>query len=385
MSNHPPVSTAEPSVPDISSLLSLIRAMVGELHPQWKNLCFKPDTHLERELGLDSMARLELRLRIEDTLGIALDEEAAIRATTADDLLQAIIHRKRATGFVASTRPDETSRATNASDLLMGHFGALDDQGSATGHSRHTPGEWLYAGYAWAVFLLLFAVIWVLLVITPFSSWRRKVAHLGARFFFLCTLTPFRVSGREYLTQDKPQVLAANHASYLDGFILTAAMDIPIHFIVKAELAGNPVARLLLQRFGVEFVDRFNAHHGANAVRRIAEKSRDGQSIVFFPEGTFTSFPGLQPFRMGAFVTAAHSKVPVVPVAIKGARQIVRGSVWFPYRGSIEVTVCHPIIPQGEGWQAALKLRDAARREITRFSGEPDLVGPPDASGQENA
>jgi 1-acyl-sn-glycerol-3-phosphate acyltransferase len=121
-------------------------------------------------------------------------------------------------------------------------------------------------------------------------------------------------------------------------------------------------------------VDRFNSHHGASAVQRIAEKSRNGQSIVFFPEGTFTSFPGLQPFRMGAFVTAAQSLTPVVPVAIKGSREIVRGSDWFPHHGAIEVTVCPPFMPHGEGWQAAVKLRDAARREITRHSGEPDLV-----------
>jgi len=95
---------------------------------------------------------------------------------------------------------------------------------------------------------------------------------------------------------------------------------------------------------------------------------------VFFPEGTFTAFAGLQPFRMGAFVTAARSRVPVVPVAIRGARAIVRGSEWFPHRGRLEVTIRPPITPQGEGWQVAIDLRDAARREISRYCGEPDLV-----------
>ena len=50
--------------------LSVIRTMVGEVHPHWKNLHFTPDTHLERELGLDSMARMELRTRIESLLGV---------------------------------------------------------------------------------------------------------------------------------------------------------------------------------------------------------------------------------------------------------------------------------------------------------------------------
>jgi 1-acyl-sn-glycerol-3-phosphate acyltransferase len=131
---------------------------------------------------------------------------------------------------------------------------------------------------------------------------------------------------------------------------------------------------MLLQRFGVEFVERFNANRGPSDIRRIADKSRNGQSIVFFPEGTFTTFAGLQPFRMGAFVTAARTNNPVIPIAIKGARNIQRGSNWFPRHGRISVTICPPILPEGEGWQVALTLRDAARREISQHCGEVDLV-----------
>ncbi|MGD2055231.1 MAG: 1-acyl-sn-glycerol-3-phosphate acyltransferase [Gammaproteobacteria bacterium] len=374
MSEQPRASAAEPARPDIGSLLALIRSLVGELHPQWKNLRFQPDTHLERELGLDSMARLELQVRIRRSFGITLDEATAIRALTANDLLRGMINQQRNPGSGEIALPQGTNLPGQASDLLMGPFGILDKAQTAAGDARRTAGEWLYAGYAWVIFLALFALVWVLLMITPFSSWRRRIAHLGARLFLFCSFTPFRVSGREYLTRDKPQILVVNHASYLDGFIVTAALDVPIHFIVKAELAARPVARLLLERLGVEFVDRFNSHHGASAVQRIAEKSRNGQSIVFFPEGTFTSFPGLQPFRMGAFVTAVQSQTPVVPVAIKGSRTIVRGSDWFPHHGAIEVTVCPPVMPHGTGWEAAVELRDAARREITRHSGEPDLV-----------
>jgi 1-acyl-sn-glycerol-3-phosphate acyltransferase len=77
---------------------------------------------------------------------------------------------------------------------------------------------------------------------------------------------------------------------------------------------------------------------------------------------------------MGAFVTAARSGAPVVPVAIRGARDILRGSHWFPFRGRIGVTVSEPIPPTGEGWKVALNLRDAARREISRHCGEIDLA-----------
>jgi 1-acyl-sn-glycerol-3-phosphate acyltransferase len=358
---------------DIKKLLTLIRAMVGEVHPHWKNLHFTPDTHLERDLGLDSMARMELRTRIEAQFGIPLQEAAAITATTPNELLRAL-QRTSAKPGAEGNAPENPARQNNVNDLLMGPFANAEQAGEIWRSRQPTAGDWLFALYAWPVFILLGTITWLLVVFGPFESWRRKFAHLGARALFLLTFTPFRVTGKEHLARDRAQIIVANHSSYLDGFIITAALDIPIHFIVKGELAGNLPARLLLQRFGVEFVDRFNAGKGISDVSRIARKSRDGQSIVFFPEGTFTSFPGLQPFRMGAFVTAARSRAAVVPVAIQGARDILRGSHWFPYRGRIAVTISAPISPEGEGWQVALNLRNAARREISRHCGEIDLT-----------
>jgi 1-acyl-sn-glycerol-3-phosphate acyltransferase len=361
-------ATKAPETPDIKVLLDIIRDLVGEVNPMWKNLHFTPDTQLERELGLDSMARMELCLRIKSSLGLSIDEDAAICAATPNDLMRAI------SPPADSGRTVTDDRIADVSELLMGNFGRKDEIAPAETPGRHSLAEWLYALYTWPVFIVIGLLTWLLVVIAPGAGLRRKLARLGARLFFACTFTPLKVTGTEHLDPGKPQVIVANHASYLDGFIVTAALDIPIHFIVKGELAGNVPARLLLQRFGVEFVDRFRAHHGPSDVRRLAVKSKQGQSLVFFPEGTFASFPGLQPFRMGAFVTAARSDVPVVPVAIKGARDILRDSEWFPYHGSLEITICPPIVPQGEGWQVALYLRDAARREISRYCGEPDLV-----------
>ena len=360
------------NTPDINTLLSAIRDLVGEVHPRWKNLHFTPDTHLEKELGLDSMARVELCTRLEASLGLQLDERAVAGATTPNNLLRVILHRHAAATHglpdTSGTGPD----GEDDSSLLMGSFGESGDTEDEV--SGHTPGEWLYALYGWFMLVLISVPTWILVVLAPFESWRRKLAHIGARALFTMTFTPLSVSGQEHLDPEEPHIIVANHASYLDGFIVTAALDIPIHFIVKGELARIMPVRILLQRFGVEFVDRVNGQKGASDVRRITLKSRNGQTIVFFPEGTFTTFEGLQPFRMGAFVTAARANVPVTPVAIRGARSIVRGSNWFPHRGRIAVTIRPPIAPSGEGWQVALDLRDAARAEIARYCGEPDLV-----------
>ncbi len=353
----------------MNELLAVIRKLVGEVHPHWKHLHFRPNTLLEQELGLDSMARMELHVRLEQALNVSLPEGTAVCSATPNDLMLAI--QAGFTGNSSYNACQADTGAGSAADLLMGSFGEPDNAVTSNSHSF---GEWLYALYAWAVFAILGLLAWILVVFTPFERGRRKAAHWCARALFACTFTPLKVRGHEHLDAQRAQIIVANHASYLDGFIVTAALDIPIHFIVKGELASNMPVRMLLQRFGVEFVERFNASKGASDVTRIANKSRNGQSIVFFPEGTFTTFAGLQPFRMGAFVTASRAKVPLVPVAISGSRNIIRGDNWFPQRGRIEVTVCRPIMPQGEGWRVALDMRDAARAEIAEYCGEPDLV-----------
>jgi 1-acyl-sn-glycerol-3-phosphate acyltransferase len=78
---------------------------------------------------------------------------------------------------------------------------------------------------------------------------------------------------------------------------------------------------------------------------------------------------------MGAFVIAAKAGAPVVPVAIRGTRSILRGSTFFPRRGIVSITIEEPIQPEGSGWSAAIKLRNKARAVILRHCGEPDLTG----------
>jgi 1-acyl-sn-glycerol-3-phosphate acyltransferase len=77
---------------------------------------------------------------------------------------------------------------------------------------------------------------------------------------------------------------------------------------------------------------------------------------------------------MGAFVIAAQTGVPLLPVTIRGARSVLRDGSWFARRGAISVSVAAPLLPQGSDWNAAVALRDAARAEILRRCGEPDLA-----------
>jgi 1-acyl-sn-glycerol-3-phosphate acyltransferase len=78
---------------------------------------------------------------------------------------------------------------------------------------------------------------------------------------------------------------------------------------------------------------------------------------------------------MGAFVAAAQSGRPVVPVALRGTRSVLRAGSWLPRRAPVEVFIGRPIPPRGAGWSDALALRDAARAAILARCGETDLAG----------
>ena len=102
-------------------------------------------------------------------------------------------------------------------------------------------------------------------------------------------------------------VVVCNHASYLDGIVLTAALPARFGFVIKREMSAVPLAGAVLRRLGSEFVERFNRHRGASDARRVLRNAGQGHSLVFFPEGTFTVTPGLLKFHSGAFVSAAHA------------------------------------------------------------------------------
>ena len=229
----------------------------------------------------------------------------------------------------------------------------------------------LYGGYAWCIYglLALPAVLGILLLPGAGLRWR-FVAVLARACVRLCGIR-LRIAGLERLS-DGAAVFVANHASYVDAIVLVAALPMHVGFVAKQELATHPFAGPLLRRLGAVFVERFDARQGVDDVRRLAGFAGK-RPLFFFAEGTFTRQPGLRAFRLGAFQVAVQNRLAVTPVVLTGTREILRDESWLPRRGAVQLTFCEPALATGEGWQAALQLRDATRREILRYCGEPDL------------
>ncbi len=230
-----------------------------------------------------------------------------------------------------------------------------------------------YAVYAHAIFWLMAPVVWLLVISLPRMRWRWMILRRAAQLLFTLVRIPLHVQGLDQLPRDQACVVVANHASYLDGVALVAALPISPGFVAKAELKQQFIPRIFLQRIGASFVERFDKQQGVADARHVASKLQAGDSLLFFPEGTFTRMPGLLPFHMGAFVVAAEAGAPVLPVIIRGTRSILRANSWFPRAGAVSVLVGEPVLPAGTDWAAAVKLRDAARAAILQQIAEPDL------------
>jgi 1-acyl-sn-glycerol-3-phosphate acyltransferase len=237
----------------------------------------------------------------------------------------------------------------------------------------------LYAAYIWGVFGLLAPVAWFGVALLPYRRWRQSLLHTLARMALRLAGIPLLTEGLEQLPQHQPCILVVNHASYLDAVVLLAALPGDLSYVAKQELAEQFLSRVPMRRLGIEFVERFDAQRGVEDTARVVKAVQQGRTVVFFPEGTFGREPGLRPFRMGAFVVAAQTGVPVVPLTIRGTRSILRADQWFPHRGAVRMTLGRPLVPSGSDWAAAVALRDEARIQMLKACGEPDLdtVPPP--------
>jgi 1-acyl-sn-glycerol-3-phosphate acyltransferase len=231
----------------------------------------------------------------------------------------------------------------------------------------------LFAAYAWLLFGALFIVVLAAAAISPGKrTW--QIAQRCARLFFRLCRIPLAARGQENLPPSGAVVIASNHTSYLDGAVLLAILPWRNNaFVAKRELREGFITRTFVTGLGAQFVERFDVQKSAEHADELAQAAKRGVSLIVFPEGTLVRRTGLMPFRAGAFLSAAQAGIPVVPVALRGVRSVLRDGTWYPRRAPISVTVGAPVAPDGSDWNAAVRLRDQVRKQILKHCGEPDL------------
>ncbi len=231
----------------------------------------------------------------------------------------------------------------------------------------------LYAAYAWLAFVACVLVAIGGALLLPGLERRRRWVTASARAaLWLCAI-PARIDGMERLPQGHC-IVVANHASYLDGVILQAFLPPRFSYVIKGEMQNVPFVHLLLRRIGAKFVERFVASGSARDARALLKAAAAGESLAFFPEGTFVSEPGLGRFRPGAFAAAINGELPIVPLAIIGARKVLPGGTLLPKPGRLTICILDAIPPSHAAFASSSVLAETARQRILRVLGEPDLL-----------
>src|SRR4051812_36447902 len=135
----------------------------------------------------------------------------------------------------------------------------------------------------------------------------------------------FRMSriGREHVPKEGPVILAANHRSFLDPFIVGICVRRPVYFVAKRELFDRRWQGWLLNALGAFPIRR--GESDAESMETALEILERGDVVVIFPEGTRIRTGSLGKAKRGVGRMALQSGAPVVPVAVHGTENARRG------------------------------------------------------------
>jgi 1-acyl-sn-glycerol-3-phosphate acyltransferase len=231
-----------------------------------------------------------------------------------------------------------------------------------------TLGTLLFSIYAWLLVALAIPVLWILIAWTRTPRAARRTLGGFSRLALRaggCRPT-LAGPGAAALAAARPAMLVGNHASFLDVLLLLALLPDDVRFAAKARLASYPVLGTVLRRAGYLCIER-GSRVSAEA---LAGTLASGESLFIFPEGTFMRAPGVMPFRLGAFSAAVEARRPVVPMALRGTRDVWPDGTWRLRPKRLTLIVGEPMTPAGEGWSESVRLRDAARGWIADQAGE---------------
>jgi 1-acyl-sn-glycerol-3-phosphate acyltransferase len=119
-------------------------------------------------------------------------------------------------------------------------------------------------------------------------------------------------------------VLACNHQSNFDPFVIYAAIHKHMRFVAKAELYRIPIFGQAMKAVGMVKVDRMGGEADRKTLNWAIQAVRERVSLIFFPEGTRSIDGALKPFKKGAAVMAIEAGVPLVPMVVAGTKEVLR-------------------------------------------------------------
>lgn len=201
-----------------------------------------------------------------------------------------------------------------------------------------------------------------------YGAWAsRHFGRLWARITLALHFCPVSIQGREHLPYgDNAYVVVANHQSAFDIYALYGFINLPFKWVLKEELRRMPFIGKACEASGFIFVDDRKASSIFQTLTDAKKSLSEGSSIFIFPEGSRTETGEMIRFKKGAFVMASELGVPILPVSIDGAFDVLKrgDKLAFPHR--IHLTIHPPIDPKdfGDPPRSIMLLASEAQRVI---------------------
>lgn len=227
--------------------------------------------------------------------------------------------------------------------------------------------------YQWLVLLPVLLVLTLLTALVTIAGsflfnnrwWGFYPAKVWSMLTCYLAFCPVKVIGREHLVEGQSYIFAANHQGSFDIFVVYGFLNRNFRWIMKHELRRMPFVGKACQMAGHIFVDRRHVKSIRETIERAESQLVNGLSIVIFPEGSRTLDGKIGPFKKGAFQIAVDLKLPVVPLTIDGAYDVMprNSNILRPRR--IKLTIHPPIEPKGGNGEALQSLLEECHRSIT--------------------
>ena len=195
------------------------------------------------------------------------------------------------------------------------------------------------------------------------GRWLRRFGRMSGR---LTPLWKFKIEGAAPPdVSHRPYVVVANHASVADPFLLSW-LPWDMRWVAKQELFDAPVIGWMMHLGGDIPLKRGDPQSVSAMMLSCQQALEGGISVMMFPEGTRSETGDVARFKDGAFLLAIRAKVPVLPIALIGTREMrPKHSTWFG-KAQASALVLPPLSTDGLGEGDVPALRDRCRDAIAR-------------------